>query len=140
MWRNQQSNGYGKLWSYEKQRHEWAHRISWELSYGTIPEGLFVLHHCDNPGCVRPEHLFLGTQGDNARDMSGKGRSGATVHPNSIERGVQRYCAKLDDDKVREIRKRFLSGEKNKDIADSYGVNPGTISNIVHGKKWKHVK
>lgn len=64
------NHGYGTFGS-----GELSHRISWVFAYGTIPVGLFVLHHCDNPLCIRPEHLFLGTQSDNVRDMLAKGRA-----------------------------------------------------------------
>ena len=64
--------GYGRVtWNHRRV----AHRISWEMAYGPIPEGLFVLHHCDNRRCVRPEHLFLGTANDNIQDMNAKGRA-----------------------------------------------------------------
>lgn len=64
--------GYGRIYAWGKQQS--AHRVSYALAYGPIPLGLFVLHHCDNPGCVNPNHLFLGTQKDNIHDMLRKGR------------------------------------------------------------------
>jgi len=68
--------GYGRF-GIENQQTEYAHRVSWRLAYGPIPTGLWVLHHCDNPPCVRPSHLFLGTQVENMADMTIKGRHGS---------------------------------------------------------------
>lgn len=69
---NKVPRGYGML--KRKGRHHYAHRFSYEMHYGTIPKGLQVLHRCDNPSCIRPDHLFLGTQSDNMKDASKKGR------------------------------------------------------------------
>ena len=74
------SRGYGSHW-YKNKRQQ-AHRVAWELKYGPIPQGLHVLHRCDNKKCVRVSHLFLGTHADNMRDMAVKGRA---VSPNSFK-------------------------------------------------------
>ena len=102
-----------------------AHRYSWALANGkTIPNDTFVCHACDNPACVNPDHLFLGTQKDNMRDMHRKGRNAPSP------------TTKLTENQVREIRK---STDRNKDIADRYGMNPSTISNIRARRIWSHV-
>lgn len=75
IWTGSTSEGYGQInVGGGDGRHDWAHRVSWEIHHGPIPDGLWVLHRCDNPSCVRPDHLFLGTVADNNRDMIAKGR------------------------------------------------------------------
>lgn len=122
-----------------------AHRYSYSINCGEISDGLFVLHRCDNRPCVRPDHLFLGTNADNHRDKAEKGRapSGAnTWHarmPEKIVRGEQHGAAKLTDASVLDIRQRLARGEMHKDIAFVHGVSKTTISLIRNGKRWMHV-
>ena len=114
-----------------------VHRIAWELLVGPIPPGLFVLHHCDNPPCVRVDpdpaisHLFLGTIADNNADMAAKGRArGPTV------RGADVYNARLTDADAADIRQLWTSGTKVADLARRHGVAYGTVSHIVHDRSY----
>lgn len=117
-----------------------AHRQAWELINGPIPQGLEVCHSCDNPRCVRPEHLFLGTHQDNMDDMFTKGRAVVQTHPEKLARGEQQGKAKLTVDNVREIRSLHQSGLSTRQIGDRYGVNSGTIHDVVHYRTWRHVE
>lgn len=108
-----------------------AHRFSWELHYGPIPDGMWVCHRCDNPSCVRPDHLFLGTPRDNYEDMHQKGRH---VH------GTEHFNSKLDENKVREIREMLSRKVSMYEIAEKYSVTQRSIWNIAHEKTWSHVK
>jgi hypothetical protein len=125
-----------------------AHRVSWELSNGPIPDGLCVLHSCDNRLCVNPSHLFLGTQADNIADMVRKGRQGHTggakgllngthTHPHRRARGERQGRAKLTADEVMEIR--ASSGVTQTVLAQKYGVTLSNISSIRRRKSWRHL-
>jgi hypothetical protein len=121
-------DGYGGFRWHDGQ--ERAHRVSWEIAHGPIPEGHLILHRCDNPPCVNPDHLYDGTQQDNMTEKSDKGR-GAT--------GERHPMAKLTEDAVRNIRSRLTQGESLSSIGRVYGVHMGTIWRIREGRLWKDV-
>ncbi|MFV2062331.1 MAG: HNH endonuclease [Chloroflexota bacterium] len=104
-----------------------ATHVAWELTNGPIPDGMFLLHHRDNPPCVRPEHLFIGTALDNHRDMAAKGRAMA---------GERCVKAKLTAAAVADIRARYADGERQRSLAEEYGVSQTAVSLIVNGRRW----
>lgn len=109
-----------------------AHRYSYHLAFGEIPEGLHVCHHCDNPPCVNPEHLFLGTSKDNMQDAKMKGRT--TL-------GEKNGRSKLTEEDVLEIiRLKIVDGMKSVDIAQSYGIGRTYVDIIVRGERWSHLE
>lgn len=114
----------GKLW--------YAHRFSYKIHIGEIPDGMSVLHKCDVPSCVNPDHLFLGTQADNVHDCLRKGR-----HRSGPVAGEKNGNAKLNTEQVAEIRAKADAGQTRKNIAEEYGVTPAHISHICLGKKWR---
>jgi hypothetical protein len=113
--------------------YRWAHRVSWFIANGEIPDGLCVLHHCDNPSCVNPSHLFLGTRADNARDRASKGRS----NPRAAARyGEEHHNFKLTHNDVCIIRRMVRDeGESQSVVAREFGVTPATVWGIVHGRR-----
>ncbi len=126
-------NNYGQ--SHKDGRNMLTHRIAWELTYGEIPDGLWVLHKCDNPPCCNPAHLFLGTHQDNMQDMATKGRS----NPPGLQ-GEKHARHKLTDYQVREIRQRYRSGSiEYMQLAHEYGVSFSTINRVINHKGWKHI-
>ena len=126
------NNGYGQIGKGARGSGLlYAHRVSWELASGPIPKGMCVLHHCDNPGCVNPAHLFLGTMADNMRDMVDKGRSA---------RGEGKWSVKLTEQDVHEIRQMLSRGISQMVIAEKYGVTQRTISMIKTGETWGWLK
>lgn len=122
-----------------------AHRYSWEIHKGPIPEGLFVLHSCDVPACVNPSHLFLGNNQENVDDMMNKGRhvSGGTYiaeGDGNYERGENHHGAKLDASMVRLIRKAREDGASFGEIAKQFNLAVGHVFRIVNRKAWEHVE
>ena len=156
--------GYGKF-GIHGQSPALAHRYSYELAYGRIPDGMKVLHGCDNPSCVNPAHLFLGTQADNLADMYAKGRwkpgkpnpqhgddhylrrhperirrGFKHAHPENMGRGDTHYNAKLTERDVIAIRHRYAAGNViMSELAAEYNVSKGTIQKVLERKTWKHV-
>lgn len=128
-------HGYGRIATGPKSRGGrivLAHRASWELHYGTIPEGMGVLHRCDTPACVRPDHLFLGDQSTNMRDCSQKGRT---------NQGERCPAAKLTAEQVREIRHRYAQGGVSQQrLADEYGLAQATVHELIVRETWKHIE
>lgn len=108
-----------------------AHRLSYEIHYGTIPAGIFVCHRCDNPSCVNPRHLFLGTQKDNLSDAARKGRTAL---------GAKNGAAVLTEDQVREARQIYNDeGISARQLGFRYGVNPRYMWAVIARKAWKHI-
>jgi HNH endonuclease len=119
-----------------------AHRVSWQLHYGPIPVGLLVCHHCDVRRCVRPDHLFLGTNAENLADMRRKGRGYTPTPPH----GADNLHAKLTEELVVEIRRRYAEERSAgrwrgvvQDLAADYGIHRKSIHDIVAYRTWKHV-
>ena len=119
--------GYGRF-GYEG-RTCLAHRVSWVLEHGGEMPELWVLHHCDNPRCVRPDHLFLGTDADNQRDKNEKGRG-------ARGEGLHNILTELD---VLFIRRRYEGGDRQVDLARHFDVNPGVVNAVLSGRSWGHV-
>jgi hypothetical protein len=119
--------GYGRIW--KNGRNEGAHRISYEIAYGPIPDGMSVCHRCDNRACVRPDHLFAGTQVDNIRDCVAKGR-------NRPPRGTRQGRSKLTESDVREIRSRAARGETNEQIAADFSISGPQVGRIHRRESW----
>lgn len=124
-------DGYGRIRS-SNNKLMGAHRASYEIHRGSIPAGLQVLHTCDTPSCVNPDHLFVGTVQDNMDDMVAKGRGNS-------RRGIEHHKAKLSENDIRVIRLRINLGEKNREIAKSFGVTRGLIGMIGRGEIWRSV-
>jgi len=155
--------GYGQFMCRRvdgSKRPERAHRVAWFITHGEEP-ALYVLHRCDNPKCVRPEHLFLGTSRDNVRDMMKKRResfNGLACHDEAKRiaalprgdahffrihrervRGENNGHAKLTDHAVREIRAERQRGTKLRPLADRYGVSINVVSKVARGQAWRHI-
>lgn len=147
-------DGYGRIKI--KGKTAGVHRVAWEAFNGPVPQGLFVCHHCDNPPCVNPDHLFVGTNRDNMVDMCEKGRNGMQGHPERhvfrlhpellliwksiVARGESVGTAKLTESDVIEIRRlRRETGASYLQIASAFGVTRSNVGAILRRKTWTHV-
>lgn len=115
-----------------KLSHVKAHRVSYELFKGLIPEGLLVCHTCDNPSCVNPNHLFLGTYKDNTQDMIKKGRK-------FNNKGELSSLSKLTEKQILDIRSRKKYRGLQTDLSKEFNVSFQQISKIIKNQRWKHI-
>jgi hypothetical protein len=119
------SDGYGKFQA-SSGKTERAHRASWRIHKGEIQQGLYCLHKCDHPLCVNPDHLFLGTQADNIKDMISKGRR-------------PRVNAKINEAQAATIKGRLAMGESPARIASEMEISRSIVYQIKYGKTWRDV-
>ena len=126
-------NGYGQMSISGKTKR--THRLSYELQNGPIPSGLHVLHNCDNPSCVNPKHLHLGTHQDNVREMNERGRWNAGG-PSGERHGM----AKLVAEQVLQIRSRYAAGGiSQRALASEFNVSQRQILDILKQRRWRHL-
>jgi hypothetical protein len=146
LWRGQLNDrGYGvlHLWGTTRARRQqaMAHRVAYELGHGHPPGDKYVCHACDNPGCVNPAHLWLGTHSENMADARAKGRSLPPPLVNWRKRRESKphHWQALTEADAREIKRRLESGaETQRAIGADYGVTRSAIKEIKYGRTWKH--
>lgn len=136
-WKGSKRNGYGRMIIGSRKdgtrRSVSAHRVSYELLYGEIPNGMEICHKCDNPCCVNPSHLFVGTRQDNVDDRERKGRNVVFV-------GEEQPRSKLTKKTVKDARwERAYKGTTYQALANKYGVSKKTMQNAIKGVTWKCV-
>lgn len=141
-------SGYGRFGIGGDSNKDWlAHRVSWVISFGSIPDGMFICHHCDTPSCVNPAHLFLGTGKDNHEDAVKKGRKLVNTldywrkrHPDLILRGEQNSCVRLTEEDVIQMRRLHATGIARHKLARLFRVSQTAAAQAILRKTWKHVK
>ena len=122
--------GYGVLRMPDK-TNQYAHRIAYEWSIGPIPKGCYLCHHCDNPTCVNPSHMFVGEQIDNMRDAATKGRT---------TKGERSKQTTLTAEQVLALRAEYATGTVlQRELAARYNISRGSVGNIVRRESWKHI-
>lgn len=132
VWTGKKLNGYGSVQKGGKQKY--AHRVSYQLFHSKNPGKKFVCHKCDNPVCVNPDHLFLGTQKDNIRDMSNKGRGRG-----QFLRGEGNKNTKLTEENIPIIRKQYKEGASLYRLGIDFGVSAKSISSIIQRESWGYI-
>ena len=134
VWLRPAKRGYGVISVNNKLQY--VHRVSYQIHKGPIPEGMVVMHSCDNRACINPAHLSVGTQEDNLNDMRLKGRGSPPPRQGFGNRSPNH---KLSEVEVMEIRRMLTDRTlKAKEIAAKFKVNPSAISKIKHGTRWGH--
>lgn len=135
-WQGSKRNGYGRMIvgsrTDKTRKSQSAHRISYEIYHGEIPDGMEVCHKCDNPCCVNPSHLFIGTRQDNINDRERKGR-------NKLQYGSKNGRSKLNESQVVEIREKRNLGMSFGKLSKEYGVCKKTIMRVVSRQNWATV-
>jgi len=130
-WKGRKDCGYGVLqYTHEKKSFR-AHRASYIIHKGEIPEGMFVCHHCDNPPCTNPDHLFLGSNIDNIMDCVSKGRNA---------RGERNGHSKITTEEAVLIRLLLVSGNKSIAISNLLNISHSIVRGIEHRRTWRHIK
>lgn len=122
--------GYGFIKRPGERKQIYAHRLSWLIHFGAIPDGILVCHTCDNVSCVRPTHLFLGTAEDNLQDMKAKDRH---LH------GSRNGNSKLTDNMVRQLFKLAEQGVSQGEIGRIFGIAQSTVWKTLHGLRYERI-
>lgn len=136
------SGGYGRFhFNFNGKTRHSAHRLSYAMHNAVDMQDLFVCHRCDNPSCVNPDHLFLGTCLDNVRDMIAKGRKrfGKPADYKHLPRGSRHGSAKLSEQQVLEIRRVYPKEGSTSELGERFGVSPAMIQLIINRKNWTHI-
>jgi hypothetical protein len=131
-WTSDKCAGYGKFWFRGGCRL--AHRVLWVSLNGPIAEGLCLRHKCDNPACVRPDHLEVGTHGDNFMDSYSRGRR--HYQRGTVPRGEAHWLAKLTEETVQEIRRGAAAGLSARQMAEPLGLSPTHVRRVIRRKAW----
>lgn len=131
---NRNNKGYGLFRPGGTAPKMLAHRLSFQDANGQIPKGMIIRHSCDNPGCVNPSHLLVGTMADNVADMDSRGR-----RVSSPCRGEVNYNARMTKDTVTSLRKDYVAGVPISVLIEKYGCTTASLTDYTCGRSWKHL-